>query len=171
MFPLEIPSPVQSAALVTQTWHKPYTPQAICPWDQVSSPNKLTRNTSAETFKVPNNLLSPSQLHRFVSLKNEPEKREAALECGGTEPKALGQRQLPAPALRTQSSLPRGDAKRSCHDNDPPSTELLLLGTMELPWYLWLAGNIGMKWAWAQLCVNDIYKQIRFVYLYWMQTH
>lgn len=44
-------APLQTAPLVTHTWQKPYTPQAICPWDQVSSINKLTRNRSAESLQ------------------------------------------------------------------------------------------------------------------------
>lgn len=173
-------APLQTAPLVTHTWQKPYTPQAICPWDQVSSINKLTWNRSAESLQGAQQFaLSLPTGSLCLPEKLYWKTRDPCLLVWGIQPKAWRERHLPAPALSTHNShrrrvinsLPRGNAKRSCNDNDPPSMELLLLGTMELPWYLSLAGNIGIKWAWAQLCVNDIYKQIRFVYLYWMQTH
>lgn len=180
MFPLEIQSPspdcIPGHPHVTKTLHSPgHLPLRSSvlykqtDMEQISwKPSRCPTICSLPPTWI---ALSPCK----IILKNE----RPCLLVWGIQPKAWRERHLPAPALSTHNShrrrvinsLPRGNAKRSCNDNDPPSMELLLLGTMELPWYLSLAGNIGIKWAWAQLCVNDIYKQIRFVYLYWMQTH
>lgn len=179
---------------MTRQGCSPWKFKALCrvqPWSPTQtlhSPGHLPGRSSVLCKQTDKEYISwkPSRCPTICSLppdcialsswKITLNKESLAPQCGGLNPRLCGRGTsspgwVPTAAAAEPVTAPSRECQEILDDNDPPSTELLLLGTMELPWYLWLAGNIGIKWAWAQLCVNDTYKQIRFVYLYWMQTH
>lgn len=114
MLALEIQSPWAECSPGHPHWHKPYTPQAICPWDQVSSLNKLTGNRSAESLQGAQQFALSLPTASLCLPEKSGWKGRGRPKCGGLNPKLCSsQPELWVPTARAITSLPRGNAKRS----------------------------------------------------------